>query len=295
MIKFDFYTLGGYLFWEDVFFYNKWRIQRNYWTKKYRLLDQWDIRRASGSYNECKISFENFAKSYELPKQNSNMIVFIHGIMSSKNSFRKIWREAVKDGYNVASINYPSTRKDIEAHTEQLEFFLDNLEHIKDISFVTHGIGGIILRNLLIRNSKWKRKIKIGNIVQICPPNKGSIAFEYLSKYRISKYLLGPSISELTPDGIKNFPRFDKNLNVGIISGGKDNASGYNKFLKSDNDGLFTVRETKLNNCKHINLQIIGIFAPYYDIVNHITLRFIKNGNFSINRAPIPKKFKLKA
>ena len=52
-----FYTMGGGHFWEDVFFYQKWRIQRNYISKKCRLLDNWDISRFEGSFEECRKSF----------------------------------------------------------------------------------------------------------------------------------------------------------------------------------------------------------------------------------------------
>ena len=44
-MRFEFFTMGGSQLWEDVFFYQKWRIQRNYRTKEYRLLDPWDIQR----------------------------------------------------------------------------------------------------------------------------------------------------------------------------------------------------------------------------------------------------------
>ena len=56
-MKFNFFTFGGSVFWEDVFFYQKWRIQRNCCTKKYRLLDSWDIRRASGTFEDCQKAF----------------------------------------------------------------------------------------------------------------------------------------------------------------------------------------------------------------------------------------------
>ena len=51
---FHFFTLGGKQFWEDVFYYQKWRIQRHYRTRKYRLLDNWDICRAKGTFEECR-------------------------------------------------------------------------------------------------------------------------------------------------------------------------------------------------------------------------------------------------
>ena len=73
----DFYTFGGSFFWEDVFFYQKWRIQRHCFTKRYRLLDSWDIRRASGTFEKCQKAFIKYMDCYEITKQNSHMVIWI--------------------------------------------------------------------------------------------------------------------------------------------------------------------------------------------------------------------------
>ena len=70
---FDFFTYGGAMFWEDVFFYQRWRIQRHCFSKIYRLLDPWDIRRAQGSFQVCQKKFIKYIESYEIPKQQGDM------------------------------------------------------------------------------------------------------------------------------------------------------------------------------------------------------------------------------
>ena len=86
----DFYTLGGSHFWEDVFFYQKWRIQRNYVTKSCRLLDNWDIRRHEGSFEECREAFVKYIDAYEIARPNGHMIIMIHSIGQSKNIFKRL-------------------------------------------------------------------------------------------------------------------------------------------------------------------------------------------------------------
>ena len=47
----NFPTMGGLVFWNDVFSYEGWRIQQNGITQHYRILDPDDIRRA-WAFNE---------------------------------------------------------------------------------------------------------------------------------------------------------------------------------------------------------------------------------------------------
>lgn len=119
-MKFDFFTLGGSQFWEDVFFYQKWRIQRNCHSKAYRLLDNWDIKRASGSFEECRKAFVKLIEAYEIPRQSGELVILLHGLGETKSIFRNLWKELTAQGYNVAAINYPSTRKSMKYHFASL-------------------------------------------------------------------------------------------------------------------------------------------------------------------------------
>lgn len=216
-MSFNFYTLGGSQFWEDVFYYQKWRIQRHYKTKKYRLLDNWDIRRAEGSFDNCRRAFLKYIEVFQLSRQKGHMVILLHGLADSKNIFKPLWREIIKKGLLAAAINYPSTRKKIDGHVRQLDFFMNHLEDITDVSFVTKGIGGLILRKLLSLDSPWQQKIKIQRIVEINPVNSDTPLFEKLAKFRFCNWLLGPILMDLTPEYLKNIPDFKKPSQVGII------------------------------------------------------------------------------
>lgn len=215
---FEFFTLGGSQRWEDVFFYQKWRIQRNYKTKEYRLLDNWDIRRESGSFDDCYKAFLKMIEIYQLSRQRGHMVIMLHGIAQSKNIFKPLWREVTKYGFMVAALNYPSTYKKIDSHIRQLDFFLNHLEDVKEISFVTYGSGALILRKLLFFDAEWKKKMKLKKIIEINPPSNGSNFWKNMSNYSWAKKLFGPIINDLTPHGVQKIPEYDKKLKVGIIS-----------------------------------------------------------------------------
>ena len=216
-MSFDFYTLGGSQFWEDVFYYQKWRIQRNYKTKKYRLLDNWDIRRAEGSFNACRRAFLKYIEVFQLSRQKGHMVIMLHGLADSKNVFKPLWRALTQNGLLAAAINYPSTRKRIDGHVRQLDFFMGHLEDIHEVSFVTKGIGGLILNKTLALNSPWQQKIKINRISEINPPQKNCVFFECLAKFRLFNYILGPILKDLKANNIQSLT-FELNKNqTGVV------------------------------------------------------------------------------
>lgn len=212
-----FYTLGGRHFWEDVFFYQKWRIQRNYVTKKCRLLDNWDISRFEGSFEECRQAFIKFIEAFEIPRQKGHMIIMLSGLGETKNIFKPLWRLALKEGFMAAAINYPSTQKGIDGHVRQLDFFLNHLEDVEQISFVTHGIGSVILKRLFMLNSPWRQHFKLGRVVEVCPRNHGSLLLKKLSESKILGFILGPMAAEMLPSQIEKIPPLPKNVETGII------------------------------------------------------------------------------
>ena len=275
------YTFGGHHFWEDVFFYQKWRIQRNYISKKCRLLDNWDIRRKEGSFEECWQVFLKFIEAFEIPKQKGHMIVMIPGFMESKNIFKELWRTSLKNGFLAAAINYPSTHKDIVGHVRQIDFFLNHLEGIDSISFVTHGISSVILKKLFTHNSPWQQKIKIGRIVEVNPRNHGSKLLQKLSNIKFLGFVLGPMAKEMNPKNIEKIPSLPKEIKIGIIF----RESIWIKLLE-----FITRTRMFYNNLEKEKLfenatDIISFSAGLGNVfkktkINNAIISFLKNGKF---------------
>lgn len=216
-MKFDFFTFGGGYIWEDVFFYQKWRIQRNFKNKSCRLLDNWDIKRHEGSFDDCRRAFIRYIEAYELTRQKGHMIIMLPGLCESKNVFKPLWRAALEDNYMAAALNYPSTKKKIEGHVRQIDFFLNHLEDVEKVSFVTNGLGGVILQALFSLNTEWKQKLKIGRIVEVNPLNHGNILLKKLSKNKFMSFILGPVAGEMDPRRIEQILHFPPEIERGVI------------------------------------------------------------------------------
>ena len=211
------YTFGGHHFWEDVFFYQKWRIQRNYVNKKCRLLDNWDICRKEGTFEECRKAFVEFIEAFEIPKQKGHMVVMIPGLAETKNVFKELWRAVLKKGYSAIAINYPSTQKEIAGHLRQLNFFLNHLEGVDSVSFVTNGIASVILKKLFCSNEPWRKKLRIGRIVQVNPYNHGSKLIFKLSKVKYLSFILGPMAAEMDPAIVEKLPPLPSDIESGLL------------------------------------------------------------------------------
>lgn len=213
----NFFTYGGKQFWEDVFFYQKWRIQRHYKRKIYRLLDNWDICRAQGSFETCRQAFVRFIEVCEIPRQAGEMVVMLHGLGQTKSLFRPLWRTLTLAGYNVAAINYPSTRKSMKKHLQQLNFFLTHCEDINKVSFVTFGSGCLLLRKLLTETYGWQENFKISRVININPNNQGSDLFDIMARYRLFNWLLGPMLYECSRPQAKKIARLPSGYEVGLV------------------------------------------------------------------------------
>lgn len=278
---FDFFTLGGSQFWEDVFFYQKWRIQRNCNSKTYRLLDNWDIKRHEGSFEDCRLAFVKYIEIYELSRQKGHMVIMLHGLGDSKNIFKPLWRKAIEAGYMAAAINYPSTRKNLDSQVRQLEFLLNHLEDVQEVSFVTKGVGGIVLRKLMSLESPWQQSIKISRIVEVSPPNQGSAFLTKLGEYKLFRFILGPMLKELSKNDVNKIPDFSKNIEVGIISR-KSAMLGFGHLLpKSFKNSLPSSSEVKLINAKEtINIKGSEINPFKNPRIVNACVNFLKKGNF---------------
>lgn len=216
-MSFDFFTFGGNRNWGDIFFYQKWRIQRNINAKEYRLLDPWDISRKDGSFEECRKKFVDCIEAYQLARQNGHMIVMLHGLGESKKIFRPLWREATKKNFVAAALNYPSTKENLDSLVKQFDFFLNHLEDISEVSFVAKGASCLILRKLFSLPSPWRKKLKIRRVLFVNPINKGSDLIAWLAKFRLFRWLLGPMAEEVSSENAFLIPKMPLNVEQGTI------------------------------------------------------------------------------
>lgn len=169
-------------------------------------------------------------------------------------------------GYRVLNWSYPTLWRSTSNHVDRLVPALEKLQsnpEVSSINFVTHSMGGIIVRCALHRVTLKKVK----RVVMLAPPNRGS----HLT--RISMGPLAwwvPTISELSeaPDSLPNRIEPPNQVEFGVIAASRD--------------VVVHVANTTLPNQKdHCTLAATHFMLPRHEAAVRNVKSFLATGRFS--------------
>jgi len=285
-------TMGGRLFWGDVYFFHEWKIQQNVFTGHYRLLDGKDVRKASGSYGECLDVLLKIRKEEKLEPMSGKAVILVHGIIRSSRSFDKMRKRLKKEGYQVFGFNYPSTRVPITDAGKYLERVLTTLEGIEEIDFVVHSMGGLVVRSYLMDCEDPDPRIN--RMVMLGVPNQGAGIANKIQKWPLYKLLYGPAGQQLVTDseGLISklpIPEFE----FGIIAGARGNDQGFNPLIPGDDDGTVELAHTKLPGAADfMTVSALHSFLMSHAEVIEATIHFLETGKFRADHPaqPLPRQ-----
>jgi pimeloyl-ACP methyl ester carboxylesterase len=280
-------TLGGRQFWADEHFFHDWHIQRNVFTGHYRLLDGSNLRRAWGTFDECRAKLAQIRDERRLPAMNGPAVVVLHGLFRSGHSMGRMARFLrEKGGYSVFNVNYPTTRGPVTDHAQSLAKVIASLEGIEEINFVAHSLGNLVVRHYLGDNTNVEAGVspdpRIGRMVMLGPPNQGAQLAEALGQYRLFHVVAGQSASQLGRD----WQHLEARLATpacpfGILAGGRGTETGYNPLLGRDNDMIVSVECTRLAGAADFAvLPVLHTLMMDDAKVQEYTLRFLQHGYF---------------
>jgi pimeloyl-ACP methyl ester carboxylesterase len=247
-LKIEIQNLGGRYVWSDVQLQGGYHIQKNVKNHKYRLLETNDKTIHKGTLAECK----EILATKDAFFNNDHLILLIHGLGRHSGTMKKPLNALRQTGFAAHSLNYASLFEDVEHHADYFEHLLDNLIGIKKVSFVTHSLGGLIVRELLKRKTKWN-DVTAGKLVMMGTPNKGAQIAEFLNRLKAYQVIMGPSGQNVRPiDKLNALP--PPPIQTLVIAGGRGNETGFNPLLNGDNDGIVCVEETRIDGKEHFQL-----------------------------------------
>ncbi len=209
-------------------------------------------------------------------------IILLHGMGRTGRSLRKTERAFKKLDYHVVNQGYPSTsrRQGIEelAHN----FIPQALAECglgKPVHFVTHSLGGILLRMYLQSHT-----LPPGSrAVMLAPPNQGSEVAEVMRAWFLYRWLMGKPGQQLGT-GIGSIPLALKpiDLEIGIITGNFSIEPWFSRLLAGENDGKVSVSGAKLENARDfLVVPHSHSFIMQKERVVQETIHFIQHGFFT--------------
>ncbi|MGL1933359.1 MAG: alpha/beta hydrolase [Desulfotalea sp.] len=237
----------------------------------------------------CCFTLMFFVKSIYAASQNKmihlstaqqDTVILLHGLARSDSSMKPVKNMLEKNGYNVININYPSTKKSIEHIAEEhLKPVIDMLPPSSGkIHFVTHSMGGIVVRQYLNNN----KISNLGRVVMLAPPNKGSELVDTWIDNVAFKTILGPAAQQLSTSP-HSLP---KSLGtpyyaIGVIAGSSSFNPVASFIFKTSHDGKVTVEGTRLYGMRdHITTPYTHTFIIGKDDVHKQIVNFLKEGRF---------------
>ena len=210
-------------------------------------------------------------------------VVLLHGLARISNSMGELESKLSRAGFSVINVEYPSLKHGIETLSAEavgqgIQDCLD--KHSESIHFVTHSLGGILVRHYFEKQSLSK----LGRVVMLGPPNQGTKLVDRLMGFP-GFSLLGPTASRLgtRPDSILH-KLGPVSYEVGVIAGRRNiTPMGY-FWLGRPNDSIVTVESTRVEGMSdHIILPVTHTFMMRNNKVIDHTINFLKFGRFIRN------------
>lgn len=165
--------------------------------------------------------------------------------------------------------------RSLEELSERLLTTIEGLPGQGDglVDFVTHSYGGILARSVLDRAS-------VRRVVMLSPPNQGAELAERIRE-RLPVHKLGwDPLAQLLP-GVPAKVGGTRGAEIGILTGGLGEQTGFNRALSGDNDGKVRVDEARLEGAK--DFRVLPVRHPFIMMakeVQRLTIGFLTEGHF---------------
>lgn len=208
-------------------------------------------------------------------------VILLHGLARTNESMLPMAERLHALHYRVVNVDYPSRQFPIATLTELAipPALASCREHpIDSIHFVTHSLGGILVRQYLSEHSIPELK----HVVMLAPPNKGSEVVDHLKDLPPFEWLNGPAGEELGTD-VGSLPNKlgPVNFDVGVIAGTRSVNLLLSLYLPNPDDGKVSVESTKIEGMHDfITLPVSHPFIMKDEAVIDQIIYYLHHGHF---------------
>ena len=216
------------------------------------------------------------------PNVPRECVVLLHGLARSENSMQKMQQALQDQGYRVVNRGYPSRQQPIELlAADAILAGVDAcgvLLPMDRVHFVTHSMGGILVRYFLAKQSLPN----LGRVVMLSPPNHGSETVDKMGKMPGFGWLNGPAGQQLgtrqtsLPNSLG-----PATFELGIITGNRSINLLLSALIPGPDDGKVGVDSAKLKGMA--DFLVVPHSHPFImkkPRVIEQTIHFLEQGRF---------------
>lgn len=215
-------------------------------------------------------------------------VVLVHGMGRTSHSMDDMEQSLQAAGYRTVNIDYPSRSHPIQDLADRVgkqAIAGCRNKQADTIHFITHSLGGIVVRYFLARNDVPE----LGRVVMLAPPNQGSLLADQLRDEHWYKWLMGPAGQQLGTgrDGVPGMlgaVDYDTGVIAGNVHSPIDNWLA--EKIPGQDDGKVSVDHTRVDGMRDF------LILPYTHItimnqpeVIQQSLYFLRHGSFDHNAA----------
>ncbi len=208
-------------------------------------------------------------------------VVLLHGHGRTRFSMWKLEQACRRAGYRSFALGYNGHGK-METILAGLHGPIMKIEQDAEgpLHFITHSLGGLVARAYIARH----RPQRMGRVVMLAPPNKGSELADLLSRLRLDHIVLGHSRRFLTIARTADHERLlgVVDYELGVIAGSKAIDPLFSRLiLPLPNDGKVSVAATRVGGMKDFAvLPVPHMLMPWEARVIAHCLQFLERGDF---------------
>ncbi len=202
-------------------------------------------------------------------------VVVVHGLYMPGSELFLLRRRLVRAGFVASQFRYRTLSHDVDRSAAFLAEHVANVPG-DTVHLVGHSLGGIVMLKMVERHGAER----IGRLVSLGSPFRGSLSAENMSRLPGGRYLLGRAMAQAGEEAAGR--SWDGVRELGVIAG--DRAWGMGRLLgplPKPNDGTVTVAETRLPGATdHIVLPVTHLSMLWSRSVADEVVAFLRNGRF---------------
>lgn len=209
----------------------------------------------------------------------ASCVVLLHGLARSASSMSYLQERLAAEGFSPVNLGYPSRDHPIEELALlAIEPALEACAPDEKVNFVTHSLGGILVRQYLAEHELEQ----LSRVVMLGPPNQGSEVVDNLADVPGFHFINGDAGMQLGT-GETSVPNSlgAANFDVGIIAGTFSINPILSTLIPEVDDGKVSVERTKLEGMRdHLEMDVSHPFIMSDDAVIDQVIHYLNNGIF---------------